>query len=166
MEWKNMTVTRIGQELLGSLCLSGLTRETKLIGYLRGLIERNWLKLLWGCKSKIQGQVGRLESLSEVVAANFGFYSHKGINSIGFQVHPNPVYPQFDYICKGCISNTHISDRHEFFRVMLFRHAQSFYHCLLIIVGLRQRKKYRIMKRAESFDTEIPGLKSHYCLTM
>ena len=140
MEWKNVTVTRIGQELIGLLYLSGLTGETKLIGYLRRLIERNWFTLLWGCKSKIQGQIGRLESLSEVVAANFVFYSHKGINPIGFRVHPNPVYLQFDYICKGCISNTHISGRHEFFRVMLFRHAQSFCHCLLIIVGLRQRK--------------------------
>lgn len=79
MEWKNVTVTRIGQELIGLLYLSGLTGETKLIGYLRRLIERNWFTLLWGCKSKIQGQIGRLESLSEVVAANFGFYSHKSI---------------------------------------------------------------------------------------
>lgn len=60
-----------------------------------------------GCKSKSTGQVGRLESLSEVVAANFGFYSHKGINPIGFKVNPNPAYPQFYYICKICISNTH-----------------------------------------------------------
>ena len=119
-----------------------------------------------GSKSKSTGQVGRLESLSEVVAANFGFYSHKGINPIGFRAHPNPAYPQFGYICKGCISNTHISGRHELFRVMLFSHAQSFCHCLLIIVGLRQRKKNRIMKRAESFDTEIPGLKFLSCLIM
>lgn len=119
-----------------------------------------------GCKSKSTGQVGRLESLSEVVAANFGFYSHKGINPIGYKVNPNPAYPQFDYIFKICISNTHISGRHEFFRVTLFSHAQSFCHCPLIIAGLRQRKKNRIMKRAVSFDTEIPRLKFLCCLIM
>ena len=30
MGWRNVTVTRTGQDLIGSLCLSGLTRGMKL----------------------------------------------------------------------------------------------------------------------------------------
>lgn len=118
-----------------------------------------------GCKLIHTGQVGRLESLSEVVAANFGFYSHKGINPIGFKVNPNQHILNLITFAKFAFQ-MHIFQVDMNFQGDIIQPCTVICHCPLIIVGLRQRTKNRIMTRAVSFDTEIPGLKFLCCLIM
>lgn len=97
--------------------------------------------MLVGLASPKSTVFGTLETLSEVIAAVFRFYSPKD-TLILLDLGPTLIQHILNLITfTKTVFQIHVSGRHKFVRLTLFSQAQSFCHCVVIIVDLRQRKR-------------------------